>query len=576
MLSRLATVWRRLSEPCEQGPTEGEWSAELTWELPPPRSTLPGSHFTFRVRIGNAGTEVWPATVSGAEGAVMLGGVFMRDGEPCGYMGGWAELDAPLAPGREAVIEIQTNTEELAAGSYKLNIDMVRTGVGFFHEWGSEPLLWDIEIREPLASEDLWKRALRSCTNLYTISQGVHHGRDGAYPLFTAQTEGARLTDISGRTFLDYIMGWGTATLGYRRPEVEEAVREQLGTGPTTPFPHPLQVEAAERLCGILPCAERVLFGKNGSDVLEAAVRIARAHAGRDIVLCCGYHGFHDWYVASIDGIAGIPAALRELTVAFPYGDLDAVRGLLDQHVNRVAAVVIEPCSMAYPPSGYLETLREWTQAEGIVLIFDEIMSGFRLANAGAQQVFGVSPDMVTVGKGIANGLPLAALAGPHRIMDTAFKIGYGPTFHGEVYALAACCAALNVFETEAVCDHLCALGQALKLGLEGLAKEYEIPLTLSGILPRQVLMFGDAGESSAQLARTYFLQELLEESIICAGTFIPSYAHTGRDIHATLHAVEAIFARMRDALDRRALSEEIHIPHHTLYLGEDSKHGSR
>ncbi|MEW6236687.1 MAG: aminotransferase class III-fold pyridoxal phosphate-dependent enzyme [Candidatus Omnitrophota bacterium] len=542
---------------------------DLHWKNRPPRAASQGAHFSFSVRARNTGREKWRDGDSEIMRSVMIGGAFYRGGQRIAYLEGWGKLPQPLAPGEEAIVEIKTNASALPEGRYILRVDAVKLGVGFFEDFGSPPLEWEIEIAAPDESEALWSRALPRCVNLWTPSQGARRGLKNLYPLFAVRSDKARIISSDGREYLDYIMGWGSAVLGYNRLEIQEAIRECISVGPTLPLPHPFQVEVAEKLAAFIPCAERTLFGKNGSDVMEAAIRIARAYTGRRLVLYCGYHGFHDWYVAGIGGVKGIPNEMRSLVQPFPFGDLDALKRLLDAHRNEIAAVALEPCSLDYPPEGYLETVRAWTREAGIVLIFDEIMSAFRLANGGAQEKYGVLPDMAAVGKGMANGFPLAALTGPRSIMDSAFDIGYGPTFQGEVYSLAAAMAALDIYAREPVCETVCALGETLREGVLSAAKHHEIQLKWKGIAPRLVIEFQSAGDYTSAMLRTFFIQELLEEGILFGGTFLPSLAHTKEDVKWTLDIIDSIFQRMRKALDEKNLLEKLYIPIHVLYLGE-------
>jgi glutamate-1-semialdehyde aminotransferase len=224
---------------------------------------------------------------------------------------------------------------------------------------------------------------------------------------------------------------------------------------------------------------------------------------------------------------------------------------------------------LAYPPENYLQSIRHWADEEGIVLIFDEIMSAFRLANGGAQEIYQVQPDLVTVGKGMANGLPLAALAGPDRLMHKAHAIGYGPTFQGEIYALAAANAALEIYRSEPVCRHLNEMGRRLQDGIRSAAVSAGIPLHLEGIAPRLVPRFQSLAGYAEPLLRTFFIQELLHGGILFGGTFLPSYTHTDADIRYTLGCIQPIFKAMRDAIQSETLPERISIPLHTLYLGE-------
>lgn len=457
----------------------------------------------------------------------------------------------------------------MTAGHYELRMDMVQLGNDFFEAFGSVPIAHHFSVMARSETETYWDKAVRSCSNLWTVTQGIHRHGDDTFPLFAVRADGPYLYDMDGREYLDYIMGWGTATLGYNRPEIQEAIKPWLGSGPTLPFPHPLQIETAEMLQQFLPCADRVVFGKNASDVLEAAVRTARVYTNRDHVLCCGYHGFHDWYVASIPSVKGIPNALRQLIHLVPFGDIQAIQTLLDEWGNQTACIVMEPCSMAYPPDGYLQTVRELANQHNIVLIFDEVMSAFRLANGGAQERYHIEPDMVVVGKGIANGMPLAALGGVTPLIDAIFEVGYGPTFHSEIYSLAAAKAALEIYHNEPVCQYLNQVGEQLKLGITSSAAEWNIPLTLEGILPRQVFIFQARDGYSAAQIRTYFLQELLKRNTVCGGTLLPSYTHSQEHIAITIDNITEIWIGLNDKLKNGDLEKYIQIPLNVLYLGE-------
>jgi glutamate-1-semialdehyde aminotransferase len=549
---------------------DDDYAARLHWlERPPPRLTT-GASFSLAVSVENVGSATWPAGASEVRGSVMVGGAFHSGVERVAFLGGWAELPHALRPGERAEVRLATNAADLAPGAYVLHIDAVRLGVGFFAEQRGDPLEAVIEIAEPDASEALWQRGLLHCTNLWTPSSGVRRAAGRRFPLFAASGCGARLRDVDGGEYLDFCMGWGTATLGYDHPKVRAAVAAHLGVGPMLSLPHPLQVTVAERLCALLPGAERVLFGKNGSDVLEAALRIARAHTGREHVLCSGFHGFHDWYVATVPGVAGAPAALRETVHAIPHGDEAALRRELDARRGAIAALVVEPCSLAYPAAGHLDTLRRWTAEEGVVLVFDEIMSAFRLANGGAAERFGVLPDLMAVGKGIANGHPLAALAGRRALMDRAFSVGYGPTFQGEVHALAAADAALEVFATEPVCERLNAVGARLRGAILDSARAHGVVLEILGVAPRQVIEFAAAGGCSGVWLRTFFCQELLAEGILCTGTLLPSYAHTDADLAWACGVFDAVLGRLAAAVADGTLRQRVAMPLAVHFLGEE------
>ena len=543
-------------------------SATIDWLQKPPSYMTEGTHFSFSVTILNSGNTEWNHGSSEELQSVMVGGRLYSSTQMF-YLEGWGEIPVSLKPCEHTAVLVNSNICSIPADSYILKIDAVKLGVGFFEDFGSESLQMPLHIIERDASEILWQTASQRCVNLWTPTQGTRRWDEQTYPLFISKANKATVHDYHNRKYLDYIMGWGTATLGYNHPSIQQAVINQLKSGITFSLPHSLQIHVAEQLSQIFPCGERILFGKNGSDVLEAAVRIARATTNKEHVLHCGFHGFHDWSVAAIENVKGIPASQRALIHSFPYGNLEALRLLLNKFSGSIAAIVVEPASLDYPPENYLETIREWSKTEGIILIFDEIMSAFRLANGGAQEKYKVIPDMAAVGKGMANGFPLAALAGKEKIMQAAFSIGYGPTFQGEAISLAAANAAIKLYQNEPVCEHINSLGNLLRSGIHHLAMTHNISLHTEGIDPRLVLQFHRMDTNSPQDTRTYFIQELLHHGILFGGTFMPSYAHTVEDINCTLECIDKIFNQMASLIDIGKLKENIHIPSHVLYLGE-------
>ncbi|MBI5852372.1 MAG: aminotransferase class III-fold pyridoxal phosphate-dependent enzyme [Planctomycetes bacterium] len=354
-------------------------------------------------------------------------------------------------------------------------------------------------------------------------------GRDDhGEPLVAERCEGACLVTTDGRRFVDWLMGFGSALLGYRHPEVEDAIEEQLGRGALMSLPHRLEVEVAERLVAMIPCATKVAFGKNGSDVTTAAVRVARAVTGRDGVLTCGYHGFHDWFAASNATAQGIPAPLRSLVHPVPYDDLPTLRAVLAEHGSRIAALVMEPTRTALPSPGYLAGVRALTREYGVVLVFDEMVTGFRLARGGAQQHFGVTPDLACVGKALSNGLPLAALVGPAEWIDVVPRVAYGMTARGEPLAFAAARATLAVHARIDVADHVRRIGEALRDGFTALAVRHGVDARLGG--PAAILTL-----VAPEPFRERFLAGCRARLVLTNGHLLPSLAHGEAELEATL-----------------------------------------
>ncbi|HEY9347381.1 MAG TPA: aminotransferase class III-fold pyridoxal phosphate-dependent enzyme, partial [Inquilinus sp.] len=266
------------------------------------------------------------------------------------------------------------------------------------------------------ASEAMLDRARQTIPlGAQTFSKSITQYPLGVSPYFAARGQGSRLWDVDGNEYIDFINGLASVTLGYNDPDVTAAVKAQVDHGTIFSLSSPLEAEVAERLVAIVPSAEMVRFGKNGSDATAGAVRVARAYTGRDHVLVCGYHGWQDWYIGATARNRGVPESTRALTHTFPYNDLAALDRLLDEHA--VAAIVMEPMNVAFPAEGYLQGVRERATRYGAVLVFDETITGFRVANGGAQELFNVTPDLTTLGKGIANGYPLSAVCGRRDLM---------------------------------------------------------------------------------------------------------------------------------------------------------------
>ncbi|HUE19460.1 MAG TPA: aminotransferase class III-fold pyridoxal phosphate-dependent enzyme, partial [Stellaceae bacterium] len=267
-------------------------------------------------------------------------------------------------------------------------------------------------------SEELLQRALRVIPlGSQTFSKSFTQYPLGVSPYFIQRGKGGHVWDVDGNEYVDFVNGLCAVTLGYDDADVTRAVKAQLEDGVIFTLPHPLEMQVAEAIVDMVPCAEMVRFGKNGSDVTAAAVRLARAFTGRDHVAVCGYHGWQDWYIGSTARNRGVPEAVRRLTHGFTYNDLESLKRVLTEHSGDVAAVILEPMNSQAPKDGFLEGVKELAHRHGALLVFDEVITGFRFANGGAQEFFGVTPDLACFGKGVANGYPVSAIAGRADIM---------------------------------------------------------------------------------------------------------------------------------------------------------------
>jgi glutamate-1-semialdehyde 2,1-aminomutase len=378
-------------------------------------------------------------------------------------------------------------------------------------------------------------------------------GETGVYPQFLARAEGCRVTDTTGRVYVDWLFGWGSALLGYGRPEIDEAIRRQLGAAPTLTMPSALEVEVAEKIIDLVPCAEMVAFGKNGSDAVTAAVRLARAHTERDVVLHFGFHGFHDWFAVSDRSIRGIPARFGGLMHPFPYNDIPALEALFDQHPGRVAAVVMEPFRAELPREGFLERVRDLAHAKGALLVFDEMVTGFRVSRGGAQELTGVVPDLACFGKALANGMPLSAMVGPRRLLQGADSVGVDMTCRGETLSLASARAALDLYVREPIAERVAEVGRRIASGIHEEAARKRIPLRLVGHPARMEIVFEDCGCLPARAALGIFVQQSLERGVITNGLLLPCAAHDGDAIDQTIRAAREALEMVRLAADGKA-----------------------
>lgn len=382
----------------------------------------------------------------------------------------------------------------------------------------------------------------------------------GVSPYFVDRAKGSRLWDVDGNEYIDFVNALACVTLGYCDPDVDNAVRRQMESGVTFSLPHRLEMEVAEMLVEMIPCAEKVRFAKNGTDATSGAIRVARAYTGRDHVAVCGYHGWQDWYIGSTSRDLGVPRAVKELTHTFKYNEIASLQRVLDEHPGEFAAVILEPMNTAFPEDGFLEKVRDLTHRYGALLVLDETITGFRFSNGGAQQEFGVTPDLATFGKGIANGYPLSALVGKTEYMDIVEKIFFSGTFGGETLSLAAAKAVLTKLQREPVLDTLRLRGQKILDGVNQLIAELNLSrfLSISGHPTWSFLLFKDATPFSSWDIKTLFMQEMFKRGIYTIGTHNLSYAHSDEDIARLLTCYRDVFGLIGESVSNGTLKDRL------------------
>ncbi|MFF7070765.1 glutamate-1-semialdehyde 2,1-aminomutase [Streptomyces pseudovenezuelae] len=372
---------------------------------------------------------------------------------------------------------------------------------------------------------------------------------------------GAHVWDVDGNRYIEYGSGLRSVSLGHAHPRVTEAVRREIDRGSNFVRPSIVEVEAAERFLATVPTAEMVKFAKNGSDATTAAVRLARAATGRPRVALCADHPFFstdDWFIGTTPMSAGIPSATNELTVAFPYGDLAATEDLLTRYQDEVACLILEPATHTEPPPGYLAGMRELADRHGCVLIFDEMITGFRWSEAGAQGLYGVVPDLSTFGKALGNGFAVSALAGRRELMErgglrhSGERVFLLSTTHGaETHSLAAAMAVQTVYTEEGVTARLHALGERLAAGVREAAAGMGVEehVVVRGRSSNLVFATLDENGQPSQEYRTLFLRRLLAGGVL-APSFVVSGALSDADIDHTVDVVAEACAVYRKALD--------------------------
>ena len=394
----------------------------------------------------------------------------------------------------------------------------------------------------------------------------------GAWPVYAERAKGCRIWDIDGNEYVDFLAGFGPFVLGYGCEAVDRAVIEQVRRTTCSTLNNPLEVEVAQILTEAVPCAEMVRFSKCGGEADAMAIRVARGYTGRDRVLFCGYHGWHDWYIAAnlasaealnahlLPGVSprGVPKGLAGTAIPFEYNNLDSLRGALEAHRGEVAAIIMEACRSKAPAPGYLEGVRRLATEHGAVLIFDEVVTGFRLARGGAQEYFGVTPDLTTFAKALGNGYPLSAVVGRRGVMEGAATQFISSLYWSDAIGLAAAKATLEEMRRVDAQRLLWERGRLLKEGLTEAIARRGVPAQCAGYEPMLSLAFegGDAGLRKAMMS--VYQQEMLRRGFLAGAGHPLSVAHTEEVIAGFVAAADEAFAEVRAGLDAGDLASRL------------------
>lgn len=387
-------------------------------------------------------------------------------------------------------------------------------------------------------SEKLLEEALELIPlGAQTFSKSITQYPRGAAPLFIDRAQGSRTWDVDGNEYVDFNNALCSITLGHCDPDVTAAVERELKRGTIFSLSSEIEIEVARLIAETVPCAEKVRFGKNGSDATAGAIRAARAFTGRERVAVCGYHGWQDWFIGSTARSKGVPKCTQDLTQSFAYNDLASLEKLLGEHPGEFAAVILEPMNVAWPQPGFLDGVVRLAAEHGAVSIFDETITGFRVALGGAQDLFGVTPDLACFGKGLANGYPLSAVAGRSDVMREFEEVFFSFTMGGERLSLAAAVAAIGKTRDKDVPAALAAQGQKIVDGLTALVESCGCQhfLTVAGHPSWSFLLIRDAEGVDQWEIRTLYIQEMLQRGILTLGSHNMSYAHSDADVERLL-----------------------------------------
>lgn len=386
----------------------------------------------------------------------------------------------------------------------------------------------------------------------------------GVSPIYSARQKGGHFWDVDGHEYLDFNLGAGAVLLGHAYPSVVRAVQDQATRGTGLSINHPLEIETAERLSDIVPCAEMVRFCKGGGEANLVAVRIARAATGRDKVVFCGYHGWHDWYLAAnlaseatlakhlLPGISprGVPRELEATTLPFEFNNIESLGQVLDANPGEVACVILEAARTYLPEPGFLEGVRELTRKHGAALIFDEVVTGFRTARGGAQEYYNVIPDMATFAKCISNGFALGAVAGKREVMEVAVDSFISSVYWAEATGLAAGKATLEEYLIQDVCGAVRRFGQAFVAGCRKLIEECGVPAIMAGLPAFPALTFREVAPELLDPLVTLYMQETAKRGFFGGPGHFFCLQHTEADLSAALKTIGEALITIRKALD--------------------------
>jgi glutamate-1-semialdehyde 2,1-aminomutase len=420
-------------------------------------------------------------------------------------------------------------------------------------------ILEKLNLKKSLALQEHAKERIPGLSQLLSKRPDLYSY--GVWPGYFSKAKGVEVWDLDGNRYVDMsIGGIGANVLGYADPDVDQAVREAINNGTSSSLNCPEEVELADLLCELHPCAEKVRFARTGGEAMAVAVRIARAFTGRDKIAFCGYHGWHDWYLAAnlgtenalgehlLPGLepTGVPKALMGTAFPFRYNQLEELESILQSNKNEIAAIVMEPIRNETPIPGFFEGVRRLASETGIVLIVDEISAAFRMNTGGAHLVLGLEPDMAVFSKALGNGYPMAAIIGKSSVMDAAQRSFISSTYWTERIGPVAALATIKKHRKYDVGKHLMKIGQAVQNGWRELFEKHGIKAHIGGIPAMSHFTFD---HEKSLVLKALFVQAMLEKGFLATTGFYAMFAHREAHVKAYLEAVDQILPFLNEVL---------------------------
>ncbi|MDP7579229.1 MAG: aminotransferase class III-fold pyridoxal phosphate-dependent enzyme [SAR202 cluster bacterium] len=383
---------------------------------------------------------------------------------------------------------------------------------------------------------------------------------EGVSPIYADHAKGSRFVDVDGNEFIDWVNAVSAIILGHHDDIVDDAVKEQIDRGSIYTVNSPKEVELAEELIDTIPSAEMVKYGKGGGDACAIAARIARGATGKDIILFSGYHGWHDWYQSAnyldfpdlVTGVGGmgVPKVLAGTAIPFGEFDIDKLQDLFDEHKGKVAAVMMEPVRSTDPPEGYLESVKALCHKNNAILIFDEVSCGWRIAIGGAQEYYGITPDMTVVAKCISNGYPMGAVVGKREFMKSAEDMFISSSYWSDNVGLTASITTIRELKRRNSPESFKEKGENIRAAIKEAINDVGISADVTGLFNNPGLHIDLPDESLRPKVNTLFIQEMAKRGIHTTGRFMATLAHTDEDIRATAEAARESLKVVRNGLE--------------------------